>query len=71
MAALAAALVGLLVGLGAAVPTARQAEVGHHALDMAGVAAVAGQVAAGAAGPVGGPVGCLPAAVGPAGAVLA
>ena len=52
-------------------PTARQEEVGQPALDMAGAAAVAGQVAAWAAGPGGGPVGWLPAVVGSAGVVLA
>ena len=69
--AAAAGLAGLLVGQGAAVPTARQEEVGHHALDMAGVAAVAGQVAAWAVGPGGGPVGWLPAVLGSTGVVLA
>ena len=69
--AAAAGLAVLLVGRGAAVPTAKQEEAGHHALDMAGAAAVAGQVASWATGPAGGPAGWLPAAVGPAGAELA
>ena len=71
LAAAVAGLAGLLVARGAAVPTAKQEELGHHALDMVGAAAVAGQVALWAAGPVGEPVGWLPAAAGPAGAVLA
>ena len=70
-AAAAAGPVAPPVGQGAAVPTARLEEAGHHALDIEKAAAAAGQVAAGAAGQTVVPADWQPAAAACAGVGLA